>query len=178
MKNHKTKDLVSVSLYAALIFIAIQFLKIPLAHQFIHIGNALVVIGILIFGFKKGFLSALLGLGIFDILNGYAASVWMTLLEAFLVCLVINFYFVKILKGKDNSKLILSVALLAALLKIILNLVKYTLINHFIANISFSSAISLAVIKILGTFGSALVTLIAVPILYPIFKSFTKNVIK
>lgn len=175
MKTQDTKNIAIISLYAALIFTSIQFLRFPLGHQFIHIGNALVVVGVLIFGSKKGALAAALGLGIFDILNGYAAEVWITILESLIVCLVLHFYFEKGLKGKDTTSAIISVALVAALTKIILNLFKYTLINHIVGSLALNQAFSLAFVKILGTFGSALATLIAVPLLYPIFKELLKK---
>lgn len=53
MVNNKIRELVELSLYAALIIVSIQFLRIPLGAQFVHLGNALVVIAVLIFGSKK-----------------------------------------------------------------------------------------------------------------------------
>ena len=49
------QTLTMISLFAALIFLSIQFFKIPVGAQFIHFGNALVVVGCLIFGSKLGF---------------------------------------------------------------------------------------------------------------------------
>ena len=51
------QTLTMISLFAALIFLSIQFFKIPVGAQFIHFGNALVVVGCLIFGSKLGFLA-------------------------------------------------------------------------------------------------------------------------
>lgn len=42
------QTLTMISLFAALIFLSIQFFKIPVGAQFIHFGNALVVVGCLI----------------------------------------------------------------------------------------------------------------------------------
>ena len=85
------QTLTMISLFAALIFLSIQFFKIPVGAQFIHFGNALVVVGCLIFGSKLGFLAAAIGLGIFDLLNGYAAEIPIILLEALAVAVVIHF---------------------------------------------------------------------------------------
>ena len=54
MKNDNTRELVELSLYAALIIVTVQFIRIPFGPQFVHLGNALVVIAILIFGARKG----------------------------------------------------------------------------------------------------------------------------
>ena len=50
MKHLTTRQLVELSLYAALIFISVQFLRIPLGAQFVHFGNALVVVAVLLYG--------------------------------------------------------------------------------------------------------------------------------
>ena len=50
MKNLSTRQLIELSLYAALIIISVQFLRIPVGPQFIHLGNALVVLAVLIYG--------------------------------------------------------------------------------------------------------------------------------
>ena len=53
MKSDKTRELVELSLYAALIIVTVQFIRIPFGPQFVHLGNALVVIAVLIFGARK-----------------------------------------------------------------------------------------------------------------------------
>ena len=63
MKSDKTRELVILSLYAALIIVSVQFIRIPFGPQFVHLGNALVVIAVLIFGARKGALVATVGLG-------------------------------------------------------------------------------------------------------------------
>ena len=93
MKNLTTRQLVELSFYSALIFISVQFLRIPLGAQFVHFGNALVVIAVLLFGSRIAALVASIGLGLFDVLNGYAAEVWITILESLIVCLVLHFVF-------------------------------------------------------------------------------------
>lgn len=53
MKNDNTRELVGLSLYAALIIVTVQFIRIPFGPQFVHLGNALVVIAILILVLEK-----------------------------------------------------------------------------------------------------------------------------
>lgn len=170
MKKEHLRQSIEISLFAALIMVSVQFLRIPVGAQFIHLGNALVVIGVLIFGARKGAIAASIGLGLFDILNGYAAEVWITILEALLVCYMIHLVYEKGLKADDRPSHILLVGLVAAISKIIMNAFKYTLINMTIGSLNLTPAFLSALVKITGTFGTSLLTVLAVPILYPIFK--------
>ena len=172
MKSDKTRELVELSLYAALIIVSVQFIRIPFGPQFVHLGNALVVIAVLIFGARKGALVATVGLGLFDIFNGYAAEVWITILESLIVCYVLYLVFEKLLKSNDKMAniIIIGVIVIAAVTKIILNFVKYTIINSVVAALPLNAAMVLALTKIGGTFGTSVVTIIAVPLLYPVFK--------
>ena len=170
MKSDKTRELVVLSLYAALIIVSVQFIRIPFGPQFVHLGNALVVIAVLIFGARKGALVATVGLGLFDIINGYAAEVWITILESLIVCLVLYFVFEKLLKSNDKTSYIILIGVIAAMTKIILNFVKYTIINTAVASLPLNAAMLASVVKIGGTFGTSVVTIIAVPLLYPVFK--------
>ena len=74
------------------------------------------------------------------------------------------------MKANDTPATIVTVGLIAAVTKIILNLFKYTLINSFIGGLALLPAMVGALAKITGTFGTSIVTIVAVPILYPIFK--------
>ena len=58
---------------------------------------------------------------------------------------------------------------------IILNFVKYTIINSVVAALPLNAAMVLALTKIGGTFGTSVVTIIAVPLLYPVFKRILKK---
>lgn len=169
-KSFDLRTLTVLSLYAALIFLSIQVFRIPIGPQFIHFGNALVLVGLLLFGAGPGLLAAAVGLAIFDILNGYAAVAWITVLESGIVALVVYLVFEKILRKKDSLPIIAGIAVLGAATKIVVNLVKYTITGVMGANLTWDASFVLAAGKILGTFGSALATIIAVPLLYPIFK--------
>ncbi|AAV60915.1 hypothetical protein AVT04_08450 [Streptococcus thermophilus] len=115
-------------------------------------GNALVVIAILIFDDRKGALVATVALGLFDIFNGYAAEVWITILESLIVCLVLYLVFEKLLKSNDKIVNVIIAGVIAALTKIILNFLKYTIINTIVASLPLKAAMLASVIKIGGTF--------------------------
>lgn len=57
MKQSQLRQLTEISLFAALICVVVFFIRIPFGSQFVHLGNALVVVGVLIFGAKKGALA-------------------------------------------------------------------------------------------------------------------------
>ena len=96
----------------------VQFIRIPFGPQFVHLGNALVVIAILIFGARKGALVATVALGLFDIFNGYAAEVWITILESLIVCLVLYLVFEKLLKSMIKLVNVIIAGVIAALTKL------------------------------------------------------------
>ena len=181
MKNTDLRDLVQTSLFAALIFLGISVfrIQIPCSTQFVHFGNALVVVGCLLFGTKQGAIAATIGLGIFDILNGYAAVVWETILESLIVCLVIHLVYERALKKDDKIANVIVVGVVAAIVKIILNIIKYTFLRGMIVGgLALEPAFLQAINKITGTFGSAIFTVVAVPIVYPLFKEALKRVRK
>ena len=84
------------------------------------------MVATLIYGVRKGALVATVGLGVFDILNGYASVVWITILEALVVILVVHFVYEAM--PKCRGKLVI-VGFAAALTKIVLNLFKCNLIG-------------------------------------------------
>lgn len=170
MKQQQLRELVEISLFAALIFISVYALRIPVGAQFIHFGNALVVVGVLLFGSKKGTLAAAIGLGIFDVLGGYASVAWITILESLIVCFVLHLVYEKGMKSTDKPANIVTVGVIAAITKVILNLIKYTITGSLVGNLSVAASFSAALVKIMGSYGSAIATIIAVPILYPLLK--------
>ncbi|HEL1109858.1 TPA: ECF transporter S component [Streptococcus equi subsp. zooepidemicus] len=176
MTSKRLTDQIELSLFAALIFISVELLRIPVGAQFIHLGNALVVVAVLLYGARRAALVAAIGLGLFDMINGYAAVVWITVLEALMVCYLLHLIYEKFLKSVDKPMIIVAVGLLAAAAKLVMHLVKYSLIAYFGAQLPLSVALWAALGKIGGSLGTALVTAIAVPLLYPVFKQLRQAV--
>lgn len=178
MTSKRLTNQIELSLFAALIFISVELLRIPVGAQFIHLGNALVVVAVLLYGARRAALVAAIGLGLFDMINGYAAVVWITVLEALVVCYLLHVIYEKLLKSVDKPMIIVAIGLLAAAAKLVMNLVKYSLIAYFGAQLPLSVALWAALGKIGGSLGTALVTVIAVPLLYPVFKQLRQAVKK
>jgi uncharacterized membrane protein len=69
----KTIDIVQVALMTAMAFVVTMFTQIPYGHNaVVHLGDAVVFIAALMFGKKKGFIAAALGMFLFDLSTAYA----------------------------------------------------------------------------------------------------------
>ncbi|MDF2879803.1 MAG: transporter component [Clostridiaceae bacterium] len=75
--SSKVRDMVICSLLIALVFIATKFINIRLPISIngglIHMGNVMLFISAIVFGKKKGAIAGAFGMGLFDILSGWAA---------------------------------------------------------------------------------------------------------
>ena len=82
-QKNSLRAIILTGLFAAIIYIGIWVLRIPVpamvGKPFIHFGNTLTAVAILFLGFRNGMLAGIIGLGGFDILNGYASTSWLTM---------------------------------------------------------------------------------------------------
>ena len=73
----RTQDLETTSLLIALVFIATKFinLRLPISINggLIHLGNTMLFMSAIVFGSKKGAAAGAFGMGLFDIVSGWAA---------------------------------------------------------------------------------------------------------
>ena len=75
--NVKTKELVTSSLLIALVFVSTYFVHIPSPFSLnsgglIHLGNVMFFMSAIVFGKKQGAIAGAFGMGLFDVLTGYA----------------------------------------------------------------------------------------------------------
>ncbi|HWL24519.1 MAG TPA: ECF transporter S component [Ureibacillus sp.] len=71
----KTFDLIITALLSALVFVTTVFLNIKLPFGnggLVHLGTAMLFIASILFGPKKGAIAGAVGMGLFDILGGWA----------------------------------------------------------------------------------------------------------
>ena len=98
MKTDKNslQALIFTGLFAAIIYIGIWVLRISVpamvGRPFIHFGNTLTAVAILYLGYRNGMIAGIIGLGGFDLLNGYAATSWLTMLEVVVVATVLSLF--------------------------------------------------------------------------------------
>lgn len=166
--NH-TFQLIEISLYAALIIIGIYFFRFPMpsaiSNSFVHMGNALVAVGALLMGSKRGAIAASIGLLIFDITAGYATSAPFTVLESLIVILIIHLVFFKLLKGNDKPANIIITGIVAALTKLVVIYIKF-LLAQMALGLNVTAAMIVAFSALPASVFTAFVTAILVPILY------------
>lgn len=86
MNNESSKfslrNIIIIALFAALCYVALDFLRIPIpspvGSPFIHMGNMFVILAALLFNGVSGGIAGSLGMGIWDVLHGYAATSYVT----------------------------------------------------------------------------------------------------
>lgn len=173
------RSLTQMSMYAALIVLTIYMIRIPMpsaiSNTFVHPGNALVILAILFMGFKKGTISALLGLAIFDITSGYLPVVWMTLLENFIVLVLVEGLFRYVFNYSNKMRNIITIGIVGASTKIILIFIKYVL-QQLVLGSTLNAALAIAMTGLPASIFTGIITAVLVPLLYwpikPIFDRF------
>lgn len=160
--------LMEISMYAALIVMAIYLIRVPMpsaiSRSFVHPGNALVILGSLLMGFKRGTLAAMLGLFIFDLTAGYVTSVPFTLLENFIVLLVVAGVHL-LFKRQDTLLPITVVGIVGAVTKIVIIFIKHVATQLALGS-TLLAAYSISLTAMPASLFTGLVTAILVPVLY------------
>lgn len=90
----------------------------PVGRPFIDLGFTFVVLGILFLGYKYGVFSGIIGLTMFDLMNGYAAHAYLTIMEVFIVATTTGLTF-KILKHSTKIASIVTLGVITGLSKIL-----------------------------------------------------------
>lgn len=165
----KTYDLVLTGLFAAITFVGIQVFRIPLpaavGAPFIHFGNSLVVLSVLLLGFKYGAIAGAMGLGIFDLLNGYASTAIFTVIEAVIVAAVVSSVFNLLKRNDKKASTIIIVATCAGIVKLITSYIEGIILLS-IAGTSFKVASVASFTSLYATLINSISTVILVSLLY------------
>lgn len=81
------RNIIIIALFAALCYVALDFFRIPIpspvGSPFIHMGNMFVILAALLFNGVSGGIAGSIGMGLWDILHGYAASSYVTFILKF-----------------------------------------------------------------------------------------------
>lgn len=177
--ENSLRAIVMTALFAAMIYVGV-LLRIPLpaivGRPFIHFGNTLTAVAILLLGFRNGALAGMIGLGGFDLLNGYAATSWLTMLETLVVAIVLSAIF-KAMKYNDSTKNIIILAIVAGVTKIFTSYAT-TVVEALMAGTAFAPALTAAFMSMLATVINSCSTAIITPILYFAFKNGLTHVLK
>ncbi|MCL1632911.1 ECF transporter S component [Sporolactobacillus sp. CPB3-1] len=162
------RDIVLVALFAAVTYLGISALRIPLpaavGAPFIHFGNSLLVLAVLLLGGFRGGLAGAIGLGLFDLLSGYASTAPVTVLLAFLVAGIVTLVF-HLLGHSDRPLNIFILAVVAGISKIVLEFL-HGLILLLLGGSALGTAVAGAFTSLPATAINAVSTMIIVSVLY------------
>lgn len=166
--QNSLRAIILTGLFAAIIYIGIWVLRIPIpamvGRPFIHFGNTLTAVAILALGLRNGMLAGIIGLGGFDILNGYAATSWLTMLEVVIVALVISGLF-KAFNYEDSKKNIIILAIVAGVTKIFTSYCT-SIVEALMAGTVFKVAVVASFFSLPATVINSISTAICTPLLY------------
>ncbi|WP_125982216.1 ECF transporter S component [Loigolactobacillus iwatensis] len=167
-QKNSLRAVIFTGLFAAIIFIGISVLRIPVpalvGRPFIHFGNALTVLAILFLGARNGAIAGAVGLGGFDLLNGYAATSWLTVLEVLVIALVVHTTY-RLFKFDDRTSHIVTIGIVAGVTKIFTSYL-VSIVEALMAGTLFKVAVVSAFFSLPATVINSISTAIIVPILY------------
>ena len=89
-KNTNTKDITKIAIMAALVFVATYLIKIPSLNGYVHLGDSMIFIAVLLLGSKKGALAGGLGAALCDLLSGYMQYVIPTFFIKLIMALIMG----------------------------------------------------------------------------------------
>lgn len=154
---------------AAIIYLIMMFrLPIPgsIGAPFVHFGNTAMVLAILLLGIRNGMLASAIGLGLFDLLNGYAQTAIFTICEAIVVALVVGGIFK--LTGKNDTSILrmYGISFLAGFTKIVTSYFSSLLQAIILYGVAFKPAAISAFTNLPASIVNAIAVFILVPLLY------------
>lgn len=169
MNKIKLRKIIFAGLCAAIIFIGISLFRINLpaivGRPFIHFGNTFAVISVMILGFKYGASAAVIGLGLFDVLNGYAATAWITVIEAVILAAVTAVVFQAVHYHSGQLYKLYLVSLAAGLIKIVTSWLA-GVIESVMVGVQLPVAVVNAFLSLPAAVINSLATFLVVPLIY------------
>lgn len=164
-KQSSIQSIILVALFAALTFIGTS-IKIPLpTGAFAHLGNAILLLAVLLLGYQKGALAGGIGFALFDIMNGFALEAPYFVLESFIVGGAAYLAFSLFHQNLDSVHKLITVCLTAGIAKIMMTQLKNTALN-LIAGTDLPVAFTGALVKLPATMINVVTTVLIVTIVY------------
>lgn len=174
-----TRDIVFIALFATLTIIGTS-IRVPMpaaiGNPFVHLGNTVVLLAILLLGSEKGALAGGIGFFIFDLFNGFAVEAPYFLIECFVIGLVVHFSW-KLVHFHDHPfyKLLIPI-IFACLTKLIMTYLK-NIVTSMIMGASFTVSCTAALTTLFPSIINVITTMILVSILYYPLKKILSRVI-
>lgn len=113
------QTLVIMAVFVAMTFVVTTYINIripfiPANGGLVHLGNVPVFVAAALFGKKEGAVTGALGLGLFDLLNGWVAWAPFT----FVICGLIGFVYAIIVKGRTSIVFQILAVIAAVVIKV------------------------------------------------------------
>lgn len=180
--ENKTKKIILSALFAALAYVSIQTLHVaifaPIGAPFFHVGNAVVALAALYLGLGYGTFSGVIGLALFDIMNGYAVEMPVVFLGNVLVALTIQLTYQKLrLIFADKLWLVTTAVVSGVVVKLLTDFLK-GVVRALVVNASFDTALVTSFTSLLATAVNGVGTIILVTLLYLPMKAVLKQFVK
>lgn len=108
MNDNKIKDMVYISLLAALTCVATFMIQVPsvVTNGYVHLGDGFIFIAVILLGGKRGAFSASIGAALADILGGYAHYAVPTFIIKGIMALIMGYVIYKMNKESKISWII------------------------------------------------------------------------
>lgn len=172
--TERTASIVMTAFFAAVIFLGIQSFRIPLpaavGTPFLHFGHIFVMLAIICLGAKASAVAGVLGLVIFDLLNGYIHAIPNVFFCTLVKCLLVGTVFAMLKKmAKGNAKKEYEAALICSALYGIANIVldfAWSVMELVLIGNSLGAAIAAEITSIPATIINAGFTVIGIALLY------------
>ncbi len=169
MKKISIKTISMMGLFAALCYIGTLFhITIPISGNvktMIHFGNIFCLIAALTLGPIYGGISASVGMGLFDLLNGWATYAPSTIILKFFIAFFAGTMFKALKKLDIRPRVFISTAI-GMLFNIIFDPIVNFLVSKYIFNLTTSISKIVAAWSSIATVINAVVAIIAASIIY------------
>ncbi|MDF0479469.1 ECF transporter S component [Vagococcus sp. PNs007] len=179
-KTIATNDIVLIALFATLTIIG-TMIRIPVPSAFgapfIHLGNSVLLLSVLLLGYKKGALAGGMGFAIFDLLNGFPLEAPYFFIESFIVGGVAILIFNTLKTKKESILTIILTATGAGIAKIIMTFLKNWTMSFIMTSNSKTALVS-AIGSLPATLVNTVSTVIIVTLIYPSLKKLTQSFYK
>lgn len=173
-KKSSIQSFLFIALFAAMTVIGTT-LKIPMpTGAFIHLGNTVLLLAVLLLGYTKGSLAAGLGFMLFDLLNGYLTEAPYFLFESFIVGGFAYGAFLLFKKNPIKVWHLLVIGGITGIGKLIMTQLKNTVMLYLLGS-DWSGAFIGASLKLPASLINVLSTMLIVSMLYfPLKKIFQR----
>lgn len=174
------KELVLMALFTTLTIIG-TMIRIPVPSAFgapfIHLGNSVLLLSVLLLGYKKGALAGGLGFALFDFFNGFPLEAPYFFVESFIVGGAAALAWHSLSKYQSKIWAIVLTALSAGIIKLVMTFLKNIVLSYMMTgnlNVAYVSATG----SLPATIVNVISTIIIVTLVYPPLKKLTRQYFK